>query len=60
MLRKGEERAVEVPVRNKNYGMSTGVGPKGEDACDCCFRCCHGAVVTGTETAFNARAISKG
>jgi len=60
MLRKGEEGSVEVRIRNKDYGISTGVGPKGEDARNSCVCCSQGTIVTSTETAVNTRAIGKG
>jgi len=60
VLRKGEERAVEVLVRNENDGMLARVGSKREDARDGRFCCCEGAIMTSAETAFNARAVSEG
>jgi len=51
---------VEVPIRNKDDGVSARVGSEREDARDGRVDCRESAIVAGTEAAFDAHAISEG
>ena len=55
-----EEWAVEVPVRDEDDCVVTGVRPERQNACNGSLGCHKGAVVTGTESLFDAGAIHKG